>query len=315
MTDINRKLAFRPQGSEPLPNRLGTAAGIWLEKEGKILVMLPGPTSEMRAMFEEQVLPRLERLGWLGNGDNYLQIRTAGLGESLVAEILQPLIDEVVGVKAAYCLQDGLVDCRLSREENSGVSLCGLQQLANRCMRALGPDFVCFGRQKLEQVVFDLMRGGELTLAVAESCTGGLLSNGFTDIAGSSKVFLGGCVCYSNDAKIQMLDIPECLLRQHGAVSSEAAVAMSTGVAERMGSDYGLSITGFAGPDGGTESVPVGTIFIGLHSPEGCWCQKVHLHGDRLMVKKRAVTHALDWLRRELVKKDLPALPQETAMG
>ncbi len=314
LTDINRKLAFRPEGSEALPNRMGTACGIWLEKDGKILIMLPGPPHELRVMVEEQVFPRLEAKGLLGMDEGYVQIRTAGLGESVVAEKLQPLIDLIPGVKAAYCLREGMVDCRLSADDGADVTMCVLQQLANRCAAVLDVDFVCFGHDTLEQIVFDKLRSRDLTLAVAESCTGGLLSNSFTDISGSSKVLLGGCVCYSNDAKVQMLEVPDCLLRQHGAVSSETAVAMAMGVAEKLEADYALSVTGFAGPGGGTETAPVGTVFLGLHGPDGTWSQKVHFNGDRVTVKKLAVARALDWLRRELNKKDLPVIREQHAM-
>jgi nicotinamide-nucleotide amidase len=137
---------------------------------------------------------------------------------------------------------------------------------------------------------------------VAESCTGGLLCNAFTDLAGASKVFAGGVVCYSNDVKVSKVGVPESILEQHGAVSAECAVAMASGIAERLSSDYGLSVTGFAGPDGGNEKNPVGTIHLGYHSPVGVWCKTVRYTGGRLDVKARAVHAALDWMRRKLRK-------------
>ena len=148
----------------------------------------------------------------------------------------------------------------------------------------------------------DLLRSQEKRLAIAETATGGLLSNAFTDICGASKFFSGGCVCYSNDSKMQLLDVPECLLLQHGAVSAEAVVAMATGAAEKLGADYALAISGFAGPCGGTNENPVGTIFVALHAPHGVWSRKLSYPGPRATVKQRAVNAALDWLRRELVR-------------
>jgi nicotinamide-nucleotide amidase len=167
----------------------------------------------------------------------------------------------------------------------------------------------------MAKVAGDLLRAQELTLAVAETATGGMLASAFTDIGGASKFFAGGCVCYSNESKMQLLDVPECLLAQHGAVSAENAVAMAVGAAERLGADYGLAITGFAGPCGGTNENPVGTIYIALHSPHGVWSKKLHYPGPRATVNRRAVTAALDWLRRELVRASRGATTKPGAGG
>ena len=149
------------------------------------------------------------------------------------------------------------------------------------------------------------MRNLDKTLAVAESCTGGLLSPSFTEIPGISKVFHGGAVCYHNDAKVQILDVPESMLEQHGAVSEEVAIAMATGACEKYGADYGLSVTGFAGPTGGTQVLPVGSIYLGYASPVGVWAKKIQLRGDRASNRRRAATAALDWMRRKLRKYKL----------
>ena len=156
----------------------------------------------------------------------------------------------------------------------------------------------------------DMLRGAERTLAVAETATGGMLASSFTDLAGATKFFAGGAVCYSNQSKMQLLDVPEDILMQHGAVSAENAVAMAAGAAEKLGADYGLAITGFAGPCGGTHENPVGTIFLALYSPHGVWSKRLRYPGPRQTVKRRAVNAALDWLRRELTKvTDQPAIP------
>jgi nicotinamide-nucleotide amidase len=301
MTDNNLKQALRPERAEALPNSHGTAPGLWVEQDGRILVMLPGPPSELVPMFEEQVLPRLAARGFVCAEETYVQIRTIGVGESALETMLQPIFAEYPGLGIAFCAHPGQVDVRLS-------SPCGkftrtqLQILANRCRERLGADFLCFGHDSITKIVCDLMRVHDLDLAVAESCTGGSLSNAFTDVPGASKFFAGGIVCYSNDCKVQLLDIPECMLKQHGAVSAEVAVAMATGAAERLSADYGLAITGFAGPCGGTKENPVGTIYLGLHTPHGVWSRRLTLPGVRLSVKQRAVNAALDWLRRELLR-------------
>jgi PncC family amidohydrolase len=163
-------------------------------------------------------------------------------------------------------------------------------------------DFVCFGDRSLAEVIFRELRSLNQTLAVAESCTGGLLSASFTEIPGISKVFHGGAVCYHNDAKVQILEVPEIMLEQHGAVSEEIAIAMATSACEKFGTDYGLSITGFAGPTGGTQIMPIGSIYLGYASPLGVWAKKINLRGDRASNRRRATSAALDWMRRKLRK-------------
>jgi nicotinamide-nucleotide amidase len=137
---------------------------------------------------------------------------------------------------------------------------------------------------------------------LAESCTGGLLANAFTDVPGASKVFAGSAVCYANDAKVNLLGVPDCLIAQHGAVSAECAAAMATGAIEKFGSDYAIAVTGYAGPGGGTDADPVGTVYFGYASPTGVWSQRVALPGDRRQIKQRAVNTALDFMRRKLNK-------------
>ena len=180
-----------------------------------------------------------------------------------------------------------------------------MQQLGNQCRELLGEDFVCFGDRSLAEVIFRELRSLNKTLAVAESCTGGLLSSQFTEIAGISKVFHGGAVCYHNDAKVQLVEVPESMLEQHGAVSEEVAIAMATGACEKFGADYGLSVTGFAGPTGGTQILPIGSIYLGYASPVGVWSKQLHLRGDRASNRRRAATAALDWMRRKLRKYKL----------
>lgn len=305
-TANNLKQAYRFERGEVLPNSNGTAPGLWVEQEGRVLIMLPGPPNELRPMFTEQVIPRLAKLGLLAENEAYIQIRTAGVGESALETLFQPLFDRYPGLGIAFCAHLGQVDCRISSPDKR-YDMSSLRVLAEECATLLGEDFVCFGHDKMVKVVSDMLRAQGRTLAVAESCTGGLLANSFTDVCGASKFFQGGIVSYSNDSKMLLLDCPECLLSQHGAVSEECAVAMATGVAERLGSDYGIAITGFAGPTNGVGENPVGTIFIGMQAPGGVWSKKLNYPGPRCAVKERAVTAAIDWLRREVVKDTMRA--------
>lgn len=302
MTPNNRKQAFYFEGGEVLPNANGTAPGLWLEKDGKVLCMLPGPPVELHPLFQEQVVPRLVQRGLLTSGEAYVQIRTVGIGESALEHKLQPLFDaHGSDLDVAFCAHHGQVDLRLS-SASGALGQGKLRQVAAECAVLLGEDFMCFGHDSLARIVADLLRRTDAKLAVAETATGGLLADAFTNVPGVSKCFAGGCVCYSNESKTQLLEVPEEIMLQHGAVSEETAVAMATGAAEKLGADYGLAITGFAGPCGGNQHNPVGTIFLALYAPHGVWSKKLSYPGPRLMVKERAVNAALDWLRRELLR-------------
>lgn len=302
MTANNLKQAYVFERGEVLPNANGTAPGLWVEQDGKVLVMLPGPPNELQPLFIDQVLPKLAARGLVHEGEAYVQVRTANVGESALEMKLQPIFDRVgPGLSVAYCAHQGAVDFRLSSPTGTLARLA-LEAIAAECVALLGDDFVCYGHDSLARVCAELMRAQEKKLAVVETATGGLLANAFTEVCGACKFFAGGVVCCSNDARMQLLDVPECLLLQHGAVSDEAAVAMATGAAERLGADYALAVTGFAGEATGANGNPVGTIFIALFSPAGVWSKKLSYPGPRGTVKVRAVNAALDWLRRELLR-------------
>ncbi len=303
MTPNNLKQAYKFERGEILPNANGTAPGLWVEQDGKVLCMLPGPPNELNPMFTEQVLPRLAQLGLLLDREAYVQIRTAGVGESALEHKLQPIFDrQGDALCVAYCAHAGQVDCRVS-SPGGRLDDARLQQIAAECALLLGEDFLGFGHDSLAQVCADLLRNGDNKLAVVEAATGGLLVESMTNLCGAGKFFAGGCVCCCNDAKTQLLDVPEEIMLQHGAVSPETAVALASGAAEKLGADYALAITGFAGPcSGNPQENPVGTMFIALYSPQGVWSKKLSFPGPRNMVKQRAVNAALDWLRRELLR-------------
>ena len=301
MTDNNLRQCYVVDGAEVLENPNGTAPGQYIFKDNKHLFLLPGPSNELYPMFAKEVLERLEKLELLAPEDKYIQIRTSGLGESMLEQKVMPVLAEYPGIGVGYCAHLGLVDLRISKGV-SKLTRDQLQDVAEACKDELGPDFICFGDMTIAEVVYQQLRATDRSFSTAESCTGGLLSNAVTDVPGASKTFAGSVVCYNNDAKIQMLDVPEELLQQHGAVSRECAIAMVTGAAERFGSDFALSITGFAGPTGGTENDPVGTIYIGYYSPSGVWSRKETFIGDRNSIKTRAVHAAMDLMRRKMYK-------------
>jgi nicotinamide-nucleotide amidase len=301
MTENNLKQAMRPERGEFLPNPNGTAPGIWVEQDGKVLCMLPGPPSELQPMFVAQVLPRLAARGWLAEGEAYVQVRTAGIGESMLETRLAPVLARHGdALSVAWCAHPGAVDCRLSSPDGR-LGRAELEGVARECAALLQDDFLCFGHDSLAKVTTDLLRSAERMLAVAETATGGMLANCFAEVPGAGRFFAGGCVCFSNESKMQLLDIPEEILIQHGAVSGETAVAMATGAAERLGADYALSITGTFGNAKGGAAGAGGAIFLGLYSPKGAWAKQLSFPGSREIAKQRAVNAALDWLRRELL--------------
>ncbi len=296
------------KGAEVLPNPNGTAPGLWFEKEGKILIMMPGPGSEMRPMFIDQVLPRLEKRDIALINEAYLQIRTSGLGESDVEALLTPVFEPYgKSLYVAYTASRGMVDVRIGAADEI-LTWKDIEYIGDICREVLGADFVGYGEANLAEIIVRQLRVLNRTIAVAESITGGLIGSAFTEIPGVSKVFRGGVICYNNDIKESMLDVPDSLLQQHGAVSAECAVAMATGAQERLDADYAISITGYAGPTGSSSRAngsapggsPVGTIYMGYASPQGVWSRKITVIGDRNDVRQRAVIDALDWVRRKL---------------
>jgi len=300
-TPNNFKQCAIIEGAEILHNANGTAPGQWIEADGQVIVLLPGPPLELIPMFEDQVMPRLVAMGWAQSTESTVQIRTIGIGESQVATMLTPLLKGAGdNVRVAYCAHLGYVDVRLSPGGEDGWDHARIRALGEACRERLGEGFLGYGTPDVACVVLQHLRCLNKTLAVAESCTGGLLASRFTDVPGASKIFMGGLVCYRNQVKENLLGIPEALIEQHGAVSAECAVAMATAAAELMEADYAISITGYAGPEGGNE--PAGTIYLGYHSPIGVWSRKVVLPGNRTAVKERAVMTALDFIRRKLEK-------------
>ena len=301
-TDVE---TFVPEGAEVFLNATGTAPGLAMEisdpkseiRNPKWLVMLPGPPRELRPMFDASVVPLLKR-EFAGEIFVCRTLLTTGIGESRVQEMveadLQPLVRR--GLEIGYCARPGAVDVRLVAGGATAEKLVGEAEVV--VQRILGENI--FGRddEEIEQVVVKLLAQQKKTLALAESCTGGLMASRITDVPGASEVFLGGVVGYANAAKEKFLGVRSKTLKQHGAVSGAVAQEMALGVREKFGSDFALAVTGIAGPGGGTAEKPVGTVFIALASAAGVEV-KVFLNAwDRATFKQVTATQALDWLRR-----------------
>lgn len=304
MADSNRKQAELPQGAEFLDNPVGTAPGFTLTTGGCRFFFLPGVPYEMKRMLAEQVLPRVRALGG-GGGECYFTrtLTTFGLPESQVGEAVAaveerfPLID--LGLRAKFpVIQVKLYGHGTERNTLEDQLARGVDWVADQ----LGPHLISREGESLEAVVGQLLRERSATIAVAESCTGGLLAHRLTNVAGSSDYFLMSAVTYANSAKERLLGVPMDILDTHGAVSEASALAMAEGARERAGADYALATTGIAGPTGGSEEKPVGTVWIGMATPEGSIAKRrLFPFGRRLMNKQMFAMAALELLRRELL--------------
>ncbi|MBV9274970.1 MAG: competence/damage-inducible protein A [Verrucomicrobia bacterium] len=289
--------AHVPEGSEVLPNDYGTAPGIYVPGTEALphLILLPGPPRELRPMFDQYAVPIIRKLA--GKNDLTAKVfRTVGLGESYIQEMVGADLAAIEGLELGYCARLGEVDVRLI---GSGESVLRGTEL----MQSRLPHYIVSDEDRgLEEVVVKLLTKGQVTIATAESCTGGLLANRLTNVPGASAVFLEGNVTYSNAAKIRTLGVTADLLNTVGAVSKEAARAMAEGARDRAGANYALSTTGIAGPDGGTPQKPVGTVFVGLAASDTpTEVEQLLFPMDRLSFKQMVTQAALDLLRRRLL--------------
>jgi len=301
MPERNSRQAMVIEDAQVLPNPNGTAPGMFIDHHGTAIVLLPGPPREMRPMFENHVAKRLTgRAGSLCVVRRML--RVAGMGESAVDEKIAPVYTQYDNPVTTILFNQSEIEIHLTahgRTEKEATDL--LDRLSGQIEERLGNAVFSFAGEKMEEVVGLKLSLGGYTLSVAESCTGGLLAERITDVPGSSKYFIEGVVAYANDAKTRTLGVEPMLLLEHGAVSAPVAEAMAEGIRRRAGTDFGLSITGIAGPDGGTEEKPVGTVFIALADDVKTEHRKLHIPGDRHLIRWRSSQAALDLLRRRLL--------------
>lgn len=306
MTPNNEQQAWLPAGCRLIDNRRGTATGFILEEGQCRLYFMPGVPREMMGMVEETVIPDIcERLE--GKMIRISTFKLMGLGESKVGDLLQDLKADAPGkLVIQYRAASPEVHVRLcltgyEKWESAGDEV--LESLTHETLKRLGANVYTQGTETLPEIVIGLLRARGENVATAESCTGGMASMELTSVSGSSEVFPGGIVSYANTAKAALLGVPQELLDAHGAVSPQVAEAMAKGAREKFGTTYGLSLTGVAGPTGGTPEKPVGTVFMALATPEKVEVRKFFFPGERDRIRRYSSFSALDLLRRHLQGK------------
>ncbi|MDQ6788039.1 MAG: competence/damage-inducible protein A, partial [Acidobacteriota bacterium] len=303
MPEINRRQAFVIEGARVLPNPNGSAAGMSLETEGKFFVILPGPPRENKPMFENFVLPKLRESA----GEIFVKrriLRVAGMGESAVDERIAPIYLKYENPQTTILFNRSEIEIHLTAQgktENEVENL--LDEVAGEIAATLGSSVFSVNDETMEEVIGKLLTENGKTVALAESCTGGLIAERLTEVSGSSRYFIEGVVAYANEAKTRTLNVPADLIEKHGAVSVEVAEAMAKGMRERAQTDYAVSVTGIAGPGGGSLEKPVGLVFIGFASEMETTSIKINLPGDRYLIRWRASQAAFDFLRRKILKK------------
>jgi nicotinamide-nucleotide amidase len=305
MPDINRRQAMVPRGATVVDNPRGTAPGLWIERQGTSVALLPGPPREMTPMLEALIAERLKpRSGAAGLFRRVLKI--TGRSESDVDARAQPVygkwLTAPIPIATTIPAVMGQIELHLtaaapSRNEAEIALESAVQQLRDE----LGPIVYSVDGRPLEAVIGDLLRAKRFTVSVAESCSGGLLASRITDVPGSSDYFDRGAVCYSNRAKEEWLGVPSALIAAHGAVSEQVASSMADGIAGRSGSDVGIGITGIAGPGGGTPEKPVGTVAIAVNTPSVKHVRTFQFLGGRDMVKFQSAQAAMNMLRLMLL--------------
>ncbi len=298
MPAAESRQARLPRAVQVVPNRFGTAPAGWLDWRGAVVCVLPGVPSEMKGIFFEELMPLLAHRFERATRERVVQIRTVGLPEAQLADRIAALGPLPAGLDAYQVTTRG-VDLRLQAAPREAARSLAL---ARRAAAVLGPYVYELGERTLAEVVVDALRAAGSSLAVAESCTGGLLGATLTEVSGASDVFWGGWITYANEAKVRALGVPSRLLTAHGAVSVSVARAMAAGARRNARTDWGIGITGIAGPGGGSPLKPVGTVVLAWVGPKRTRRVEVHrFEGDRERIREAAVTRALDGLRRALL--------------
>lgn len=293
-----RKQAAVPDGGDVI-GLAGTAPGISIEHDGKVAIALPGPPTELRRLWPAAVSAApFQRVISRVRPPGHRVLRFFGPTESAVAAVLDQAGGERDGVDVTVCARELEIHVDLYVD---GGGIPRAEQLERALLDSFGDLLFAEDERPVEEIVLGLCRTGGLTLATAESCTGGMIGERLTGVAGSSDVYLGGVVAYANSAKTSLLGVPEDLLGTHGAVSARSAAAMAAGARAALGTDVAASVTGIAGPGGGTADKPVGLVFAHVETPEGSWGRRLDLPGDRESVRTRATAMVLHLLREVLV--------------
>jgi len=304
MPETNRRQAMVPAGATVIENARGSAPGLWIDHDGKVVVLLPGPPRELKSMLAALVEGRLRARA---SGEPLVRrvVRIAGRIESDVDQVLQPIYREWAAadppIAATILAQPGAIELHLSAHAASqDVVARALEDAVQRVMDAIGADVYSIDGRRLEAVVGDLLAAKGLRIGAAESCTGGLITSRLTDVPGSSRYVDQSVITYSNTAKTELLGVPEELLKEHGAVSEPVALAMADGIRVRARAHVGIGVTGIAGPTGGTPEKPVGMVVVAVTTATERRCRTFRFFGERELVKFQASQAALDMVRRLL---------------
>ena len=302
MAEINKRQAYLVEGAEALPNPRGTAAGQWLVLgSGRVVMLLPGPPRELEPMFAEQCEPRLRAI-LPALSIATLQFRIAGMPESDVDALVAPVYTQYTNPVTTILAAPGDIQLHLrARCSTQAEAEALVAEVGAKFDELLGDRIYSRNGNTLESTVGELLRQRKETLAVAESCTGGMLAQRITSVPGSSDYFRGGFLVYSDEMKARLLGIDRRVIEEHTAVSEPVAVAMARAARERTGSSCAVSVTGYAGPDGGTEEHPAGTVYLGFADAHTAQARKFRFVGERQRVRQMAVTTALDMLRRRFL--------------
>jgi nicotinamide-nucleotide amidase len=296
MVEINRRQAYLVEGAIELANDRGTAPGQWIEHDGHIVILLPGPPSELKSIFSKHCLQRLKEM-LPPRVIRMRQFRVAGMPESDLDEMIAPIYTRYTNPVTTILSTVGGIDIHLRAQcDTAERAEALLDEVAGQIEPLLAPRIVSRNGEPIEKVVGDLLRSRNARLSVAESATGGMLGQWITAVPNSSDYFLGGFLAYSDEMKIRLLGVSKEMIETHTAVSEPVAKAMAEGARQRTGSDYALSVTGYAGP-GGSE---VGLMFVGLTGPEGTEVRRLKMPGDRDRIRALTVQNSLDFLRRRL---------------
>ena len=302
MSERNRSQAMLPKACEYIPNTYGTAPCMWLEKKGVVFVFMPGVPFEMKGIFVDELLPRIKKRFHAVPYEKRV-IMTTGIGESFLADKIKEWEDALPDfLSLAYLPQHGMVRLRLSgRHEDAGLLHETLDREIGKLTGLISEFIFAMEDQPIERTVFDLLINKGMTFASAESCTGGNIAHVITLIPGSSEVFKGTAVTYATAMKTKVLGVPAAVIEKHGVVSQEVVEHMATGVRDLMEADFGVATTGIAGPSGGTEETPVGTVWIGVASSSGVVSKCFNFGKDRENVINRATIAAYEMLRKQLI--------------
>ncbi|MCS7052567.1 MAG: competence/damage-inducible protein A [Ignavibacterium sp.] len=303
LLEINKKQALIPKNSIPIRNTKGTSPGFWIEEKNKFFIVLPGVPIEMKEMMSNFVIPELKRKNKSQIITQRLILQTTGIPESVLYERLGNLEELLDGGKLAFLPNQYGVKIRITvQAENENECSNKLVEIEQRIRGKVGRYIYARGEELLEETIGKILTERNLTLAVAESCTGGFIASRITDISGSSNYFERGVVAYSNAAKVEILKVNEDTIQKFGAVSPEVAMQMAEGIRAISGADIGLSTTGIMGPTGATYNKPLGLVYIGYCDEKVCYAKKFLFGNDRIINKQRTSQAALEMLRRNLLR-------------